>query len=122
MVRSRSFVTVFSLSGGYAAVNFDDYALDESVFGSTTYGSSIGFYAELQWKLAFPIIELTEMSATRRLNLAPHVSIAAGGAIAFQDVSFGNSSFFPDDDYELSNDTAYASVAIGATLMVLDTE
>lgn len=118
---TRSVVSVLSLSGGYATVKFDDDYLDEDAFGSVTYESGFGFYGELQWKLAFPIVELSEMRTNRSLNLAPHLAIAAGAAVAVRDVTF-ESFLFEDDDYYLVPVTGYTTVSIGATLMVLDRE
>ena len=116
---SANVVSQWMLAGGYASLAVDDVGLDDSVYNDISYGASFGAFFELQWRLAFPVIDLTEFSNGQALRLAPHFGLATGAAFTAREVDFET---LPGDeqDYFLYVDNFNTTISLGVTLMVMD--
>ncbi len=93
--------------------------MDDSVYNDISYGASFGAFFELHWRLAFPVIDLTEFSNGQALRLAPHFGLATGAAFTAREVDFET---LPGDeqDYFLYVDNFNTTISLGVTLMVMD--
>lgn len=118
---SESVVSQWMLASGYAAIALDDSGMDETVSGDVSYGANVGAFIELQWRLAFPVVDLTQFSGNRVLTLAPHVGVAAGAAFMAREIEFAYASI-DENQYYLYVDNFNTTISLGATIMVVESE
>lgn len=108
-------VTSVLFSAGIASINFEDdvYALTDAEFGSGG-----GAYGEAQIRVALPVFDVTELRQSRRIAIAPYVSLSAGGVVAARNIESSLLTPIDGESWYLGASTWYTTVNLGVTTLL----